>query len=219
MGMPADRITVTGDDAIDLAYRARESAWGSAIGVNLRTSAYSGIGPDEVAGIGRVVRDAALRHSAALVAVPISRYPEDDDLKTAGVIVGDQRPREGPEPSTPAQVLSILPGCRIVVAGSYHAALLALSMGIPAVTIAGSDYYVHKFRGLAGQFGPACRVALTSDPDFYSRLGTAIDDAWQSAETSREHLLHAAARQRRLGEAAYRHIFEIVERRRSVAGS
>jgi colanic acid/amylovoran biosynthesis protein len=219
IGVPATRISVTGDDAIVLAYRARKSASGTAIGVNVRATGYSGIGSDVVAGIGRVVREAARRHAASLVAVPISRYAEDDDLRTIGRMLADRSVAEGAGPSTPAQLLEILPQCRIVVAGSYHAAVLALSMGIPAVTIAGSDYYAHKFLGLAGQFGPACRVELTSRPDFYARLGTAIDEAWQAAEASRDHLLGAAEQQIRLGDAAYRDVFELVEKRRRRAGS
>ena len=44
--------------------------------------------------------------------------------------------------------------CRLVVTGSYHAALFALSMGVPAIGIATSRYYEDKFLGLADQFGP-----------------------------------------------------------------
>jgi colanic acid/amylovoran biosynthesis protein len=118
--------------------------------------------------------------------------------------------------ATTTDLLPVVSQCRVVVAGSYHAAVLALSMGIPAVAIARSDYYVDKFRGLAGQFGPACRVELTSHPDFLVRLRSAIDHAWESAGETREHLLRAAVRQIELSESAYRHVFDLVEERRQL---
>jgi colanic acid/amylovoran biosynthesis protein len=118
--------------------------------------------------------------------------------------------------ATTPELLPLVSQCRVVVAGSYHAAVLALSMGIPAVAIARSDYYIDKFRGLAGQFGPACHVELTSHPDFLVRLRTAIDRAWDSAGETREHLLRAAALQLELSESAYRHVFDLVEERRQL---
>jgi colanic acid/amylovoran biosynthesis protein len=209
MGVPSDIVTVTGDDAIAPAFAARPDAPGSSIGVNLRVAPYSGVGADLVRHIGAIVREAADRYDAPLVPLPISRihpYADADTIRAmTGVDSGDV--------STLAGLLSLLRECRIVIAGSYHAAVLALSMGIPAVTIAQSGYYVDKFRGLAAQFGPACRLELASHPDFPARLRAAIVEAWASAATVREPLLESAARQIASGEAAYRRIFELVEER------
>jgi len=91
-----------------------------------------------------------------------------------------------------------------VVAGSYHAAVHALSMGIPAVTIAASPYYLDKFRGLASQFGPACRLVMMAEPDFERRLDDAIDELWRME--SRNALLDAAREQIALSEAAFAEI-------------
>jgi colanic acid/amylovoran biosynthesis protein len=103
-----------------------------------------------------------------------------------------------------------------VVTGSYHAAVFALSMGVPAVAVANSAYYVDKFQGLAGQFGDACRVVTASSPDFSDRLTQAIDGAWRDARGAREKLLEEALRQIALGQSAYRRIFHLVERRRAL---
>jgi colanic acid/amylovoran biosynthesis protein len=204
MGVAPVRIQVTGDDAITLGYNARPQTLGSSLGVNIRSAFYSEVGGDLLSDIGRVVRQAA-------------RYSGEDDLETVRRMMGD--PNLGGADAdvwTTSDLLRLVSQCRVVVAGSYHAAVLALSMGIPAVAIARSDYYIDKFRGLAGQFGPACHVELTSHPDFLARLRSAIDRAWETAEETREHLLREAARQLERSERAYGHVFDLVEERRQL---
>jgi colanic acid/amylovoran biosynthesis protein len=215
MGISEDRLTVTGDDAVGVAYQARRTELGSAIGVNLRLAEYAEVGPDLASCVGAVVRDAAVHYGAPLLALPISRFGSEDDWVTARLVLDDAPTAKALRnpPTTPAELLRLLPECRVVVAGSYHAAVLALSMGIPAVAIAGSDYYVHKFRGLADQFGASCRVERTDRSDFRERLAESIAIAWQSAPAERGALLTAAMRQIAASEAAYQKVRELVEAR------
>jgi polysaccharide pyruvyl transferase WcaK-like protein len=213
IGVSASRVNVTGDDAVELAYRARANSCGNAIGVNFRVASYSGVDESMASGIGDVVRAAAARLGASLQPLPVSSYAEEDDLRMAKLVLQESLDVESGRASTPPEFLLALPKCRIVVSGSYHAAVFALSMGIPAVGIAGCDYYVHKFRGLADQFGPACQVELTSHPHFHTRLQAAIEAAWQSAPVARQSLLRAAVRQVAQGRAAYRRLFDLVEGR------
>ena len=93
--------------------------------------------------------------------------------------------------------------CRLVVAGSYHAGVFALAQGIPVVGIARSEYYRNKFEGLADQFGAGCAVVRADDKDFASKLGAAIDWAWNESETVRPQLLHAAESQVLASRAVY----------------
>jgi colanic acid/amylovoran biosynthesis protein len=217
MGVAPAGVKVTGDDAIALGYHARPRALGSSLGVNIRAAFYSEVGDDLLPEIGNVVREVAQRRNMAIVPIPISRHSDEDDLETVRRMMIDSNLNGGPaDVFTSAELLRVVSQCRVVVAGSYHAAVLALSMGIPAVAIARSDYYIDKFRGLAGQFGPACRVELTSHPDFLARLRTAIDRACESAGETRKQLLAAARRQLELSEAAYRHVFDLVEERRQL---
>jgi len=44
-GLPADRIMVTGDDAIELAFQSRTAKLGNGLGVNLRIADYAGLSP------------------------------------------------------------------------------------------------------------------------------------------------------------------------------
>lgn len=200
MGVDPSRVVVTGDDAITRAWAARPPHLGTALGVNLRQAPYAGVGDELVDAVGAAIR----AHGAELVPLPIA----EDDLTTLRRMLG------GTGADDRADLLSRIARCRVVVTGSYHAAVLALSMGIPAVTVAASDYYADKFRGLAGQFGAACRIELATDSGFDARLRAAIDDAWQTAETTREPLLQAAAEQIARSEAAYRQIAALVEGRR-----
>lgn len=112
---------------------------------------------------------------------------------------------------TPAAVIQQVGRCRVVVAGSYHAAVFALAQGIPAVGISGSDYYSAKFLGLAAQFGGGCEVVFLDDQAFPAKLRTAIDNAWDSAEVVRPRLLAAAVRQIEAGQLAYERLRQIVE--------
>ena len=209
IGVAGERIAITGDETIPLAYAARPEVLGRSIGVNLRTAPYAGVDGDVLRRLGAIFRQAAATHATTLVPVPISRYSHEDDLETVRRMLGDSTAQAGP--TTSAELLRIVSQCRIVVAGSYHAGVLALSMGIPVVAVAGSAYYIDKFRGLAGQFGPACRVELTTDPDFSARLRAAIDDAWQSADATRGALLEAASLQMESIGRAYRHVYALTE--------
>lgn len=220
LGVPPARWAVTGDDAIAAGFAARPGARGGAIGVSLRVAPYSGVGPELVDAVGCTVREAARRHGAALVPVPIAFASAGDDLPVARKLIGTEVPRlEGSRSWNAAELLRTVGECRVVVAGSYHAAVFALSMGVPAVTIAASEYYTDKFQGLAGQFGDDCSVVLADPPDFAGRLAGAVDRAWASAEESRDRLLEAAERQIALSEAAYERLFELVRERQRVRAS
>jgi polysaccharide pyruvyl transferase WcaK-like protein len=192
IGVPSDRVRVTGDDSIALAYAARHETIGNTLGVNLRVAPYTEFTEDDVELVGRALRE----HGAPLTAIPIAA----DDCAPVGRIVRQSICM----PRTVSDVIGVLPGCRVVVTGSYHAAVFALSMGIPAVTLARSAYYIAKFRGLASQFGSACRVVLNSGQE----LGDAIDDAWSGAVEVRRDLLDAARRQIALGEAGFAVLYQ-----------
>jgi polysaccharide pyruvyl transferase WcaK-like protein len=190
---------------------------GQALGVNLRCAGYAGLAPAAVARIGEVLRGQAAR-GRPLVPLPIDRHADVDDL---AAIRGCLAPLEidgADAPTTPDAFVRRVATCRVVVTGSYHGAVLALGSGIPAVAIAASPYYVHKFTGLAGLFGDACRVEAVSHPQFAARLAAAIDQAWDGAEAVRGDLLAAAAGQVAAGDAAFDRLGDRVDTRRRHGG-
>ena len=103
---------------------------------------------------------------------------------------------------TPLTVIRRVGECRVVVTGSYHAGVFALSQGIPVVGLSRSDYYTDKFLGLADQFGSGCRLVPLDEP-LDEALPARIIELWREAEALRPDLLAAASRQVEEGREAY----------------
>jgi polysaccharide pyruvyl transferase WcaK-like protein len=219
LGVEPDRVIVTGDDAIEIAYQARGEYLGNGIGVNVRVGRYAHVDTDQVTRVGQIVQEAARRHHASIVPVPISRYPVDADAavirrltaRYPDVLHGWE------DLDTPLKVIQQIQQCRIVVTGSYHAAVFALSQGIPAIGLANSAYYADKFLGLAEQFGVGCEVVFMNDINLPARLIGAITQLWEAAGELRPHLLEAAERQVGQSRAAYQRAFELVAARKKTA--
>jgi colanic acid/amylovoran biosynthesis protein len=213
LGVRADRIVLTGDDAIELAFEQRPSTVGSALGVNVRVAYYARTDASTLGVVKQAVVAAARRHGAAFVPVPISRQrggtqphnaEQSDAASIRGLLADVALDRTGwREPDSPAAVIREVGRCRVVVTGSYHGAVFALAQGIPAIGLAGSPYYRAKFVGLAEQFDGGVQMVEMGPAGWGQRLEAAIDDAWQAAERLRPRLLDAAARQVELSRQAY----------------
>jgi colanic acid/amylovoran biosynthesis protein len=198
-GVAADRIAVTGDDALAPAHAARPAAPGAAgIGVGLRMAGYAEVGEEAHDAVGRALRAAAERHGTDLRGIPISLYPHEAD---ADVLERIGAPAGAVE--TPADAIARAGECRVVVAGSYHAAVFALAQGVPVVGLASSAYYAAKLNGLADLFPGGCTVVPLAGDGLEDRIAITLDDAWAAADSARPALLEAAERQIGAAEAAY----------------
>jgi colanic acid/amylovoran biosynthesis protein len=203
--VPREHVVVTGDDAIETVYGHRQAQLGSAIGVNLRISWYSDIPNELLETIRAPLQEAARAVGAPLVAVPISRHPEEDDSGVCRYLF------EGYESvATPAHDLTLVEGmieeigrCRVMITTSYHGGVFALAQGIPVVAWLKSKYFAAKLYGLANQFGVGCEIVTLDEGDVQARLKSAILSAWNSAEQVRPRLLDAAKSQRTASRAAY----------------
>ncbi len=200
-GLGADWL-LTGDDALEEAYRARPDALGAAIGVNLRLADYSGVPPEAVGKLGEALRELGRRLGAPLLPVPISHPPNSSDPEAIAALLGGDG---GAELADSAAVIAQIARCRLVVTGSYHAAVFALAQGIPAVGLAASPYYRGKFEGLHDLFGPSCMPATLDNPQ---RLIETAISLWEQAEARRPELLREAERQIAAGLDAYRSLPE-----------
>ena len=200
LGVAPERITVTGDDALELAYRLRTNGRPrEAIGVGLRLSAYSGLTAGTARTVGAVLRDAAARRGAELMPVPISLYPHEADSNSLRHVID----ANGDGPATPPEAIARAGNCRVVVAGSYHSAVFALGQGIPVIGVSANPYYEAKLAGLADLFPGGCRVVPASDLDFSARLSAAVDETWELADELAPELLAAAEQQIRASQEAY----------------
>lgn len=210
LGVENRRLVATGDDAIELALkRASNPRKGGGIGVGIRVARYSGVTEEALAAIAAVLRRAATRHGSELIPVPISFYAKERDaMMIARVIEIDEAAI--PPLDTPSALIDQVGRCRLVVTGSYHGAVFALAQGIPAVGLAGSEYYVAKFRGLADQFGGGCAMVGLDQPRLEERLEAAIEESWRSMPAFAPRLVQAAERQVAQGRDAYRDLHRIV---------
>src|SRR5258705_5226874 len=205
LGVSPQRVLVTGDDAIEMAYNQRVNANGKGIGVNLRVARSSEVDTPLIEAVRRVVHKAASKYETRLIPLPIALHGAADDQEIIRrLIAGVSEQSDGGHfPDGPGQVIAACGQCRIVVTGAYHAAVFALAQGIPAICLAGNTNYTEKFMGLADQFGAGCELLSVKVSHFADRLQEAIEQAWTRAAAQRLPLLAAAARQIELSDAAY----------------
>lgn len=202
-GVPRDRIHVTGDDAIELAYQHRPCSLGDAIGINLRLADYAETDENTAGKLREPLRSAAQKLNSSLVPVPISFHGSDSDVEAVGKLLDGQSHSSQATIESPEDVIRLIGKCRVVVTGSYHAGVFALAQGIPVVGLVQSAYYEQKFTGLQEQFPGGCRMIDFRRPVASGEIQDAICGAWESADWVREPLLAAAVRQVELGRAAY----------------
>jgi polysaccharide pyruvyl transferase WcaK-like protein len=204
-------VMVTGDDAIEIAYRRAQPAVGYGIGVNLRKADYAGVQSRNVQEIRPLLHQLSDSIGAPLIGVPISRIPGEEDAITIAELIHDGNTDlcNLSHIRMPEDVVDQLQRCRVLIAGSYHAGVFALSSGIPTVALVNSPYYIDKFLGLADMFGLGCRVISLEDSLFSERLTQAVVEAWASADELTELLLRAAQIQVQQGQAAYAKLEEL----------
>lgn len=215
LGVSPKQIVVTGDDAIEPAYEARQDRIGTLLGVNFRVAEYAGITQSDVDRLRRPMRALAAKLATKLVALPVcivNSVESSSDATVASHLVDPKS--EGTDdriPQTPVALIERISGCRVVVTGSYHAAVFALAQGIPAVCVYNTEYYGNKFRGLAGEFGEGCDVIDKSRSDFETALMSAIESAWDRAEELRAPLQQQAVRQIIAQHQAYDRLSGIID--------
>lgn len=221
-GVDLQRAVVTGDDALVLATPATRPRAGTSIGMNVRVASYSSVDTTLAGQIVAVARAAARSRGVATVALPVSRYGTQSDLRSVrsaddgehSALTND----EFADIRSPEELKASVARCRVVVTGSYHAAVFALAAGIPVVGITSSRYYDGKFEGLAALFPNGCQpVRITRG--FEQALTDAIDRAWTTDDVSRDRLYAAAREQVGRGDDLYERFKSLVTERISGANS
>jgi len=213
------KIIVTGDDAIEMAYLERSDTLGNHIGINIRVSPYSELSSSysvhslrSESSLKRELHTAlftvATQHNISLIPVPIA-LPDRVSIRELLQIPNIEYPAH-----TPWKIIEEIKHCRVVVTGSYHAAVFALSQGVSAICLAKSSYYVHKFSGLADQFSGGCEILSLDDTQLKEKLQTALENSLQNAQENRPKLLQKAQLQIQASRDAYRKFYDLAEGKR-----
>jgi colanic acid/amylovoran biosynthesis protein len=223
LGIASSAVAVTGDDALELilegsaadgSARGDSVQCGRALGVSMRVSPYAGVDRAAAEMVGDLVVQAAEAFRAPIVTLPVSRYPVDGDLDVLRALLHPERSGADivlHDLATPEALIAAAGGCRVIVTGSYHAAVFGLARGVPAVCLTRSSYYDAKFAGLSALFPGACLVVPLDQPDLAARLRQAIDQAWHLPVQARDEARKAAVRQRQAGREAYARFRDVVD--------
>jgi len=206
LGVPSDRIHTTGDDAIASVMSHRAEQMGSGIGVNLRVASYSKVSATLCTSLASVLSAVSSEYNAPLLPIPINHGRSDSDVDSIQEILARAgvTSHGGSSMQCPEDVMRQAGACRVVVTGSYHGGVFALSQGIPVIGLSRSAYYDAKFEGLADMFGTGCTVLRTDRSDFRHALVESIHSAWDRAPHVRPTLLKAAEQQADKSEEAYK---------------
>ena len=214
LGVSPDRVMVTGDDAIELAYALRTDTASSearAIGVNVRVAPYADVNADMLSALGDTLIASSRRRHARMIPIPIAHHGGGMDIDTLRTMLPPEDSVDGGAAlDTPQSVIRRIGECRLVVTGSYHGAVFALAQGIPVVALVNSDYYANKMFGVQQQFGVGCEVVRLDDQALPERVDAAIDRAWAAAERVRAPLLASARDQIGRSREAYARLREVV---------
>lgn len=219
IGVSKNRILLTGDDAVEMAYQARSDLINrSNIGIGIRVASSSEVSIDHLQVIKPVLDMATTKYHAKFTPLPISDSvyeSETDEKAIQKLLAGHLSKNWHVRPyHFPIDIINLVSECRIVVTGAFHPAVFALAQGIPAVCLAKSAHYFNKLSGLADIFEKGCQVIMLDDKRVKEKLEGAIDYAWVHAEELRPQLLESARCQIEWGHAGYHRIFELVESRK-----
>ncbi|MCX4093203.1 polysaccharide pyruvyl transferase family protein [Nocardia sp. alder85J] len=211
LGVAAEKVLVTGDDAVELAYGLRPAEIGGDLGICLRVADYARVADRARVVLGEVVRARAAEFDAALAPLIISEYDSEDRRCTLPLLAGAGRTRAAVGRGGTAEDVARQVGrCRVVVTSAYHLAVFALSQGVPAVGLTASRYYDDKFHGLADMFGAGLRV-VSLDDDLEHTLTAAVRELWDDAPALRDPLRQRAVEQMDLARAGLDRVFRLVE--------
>jgi polysaccharide pyruvyl transferase WcaK-like protein len=205
LGTSPGAAVLTGDDALELMVDA-PVATGNALGICMRVAGYAGVESGTAAAIGDLATQAAVAFGAPIIGLPVSRYADSADIVALRALQLSGRDHADivvKDITTPQDLILAAASCRVVVTGSYHAAVFALAQGVPAVCLTKSSYYEAKFGGLRALFPAACFVVPLDAADCAAHFNAMVHQAWQLPAPARTAARDIAVGLREAGRAAY----------------
>lgn len=204
----------TGDDAFALlASEPTEMTDGQLIGINLRVAAYSNVDSSIRQRITDALAAVQSRFKNAWMPLPVDLSRESGDeiqvkrcISAAGISADYQKP------DTPKDLWALVQHCRLVITGSYHAAVFALSAGVPVIGLAANAYYQTKFAGLQAFFPDGVRIVDSHVEDITSELKLGVEWGWQLPFSRRSEINEQAQLIAANVEKAYSDFFNRLDR-------
>ncbi len=195
---------MAGDDAMAVTRVAARPELGDTLGFGVRVAAYSGWSAPELQALAERVSAWAEGQAIRIRCVSISFGAGESDQEAADRSFAKQPAYDAnPIACDLDALLTRVQQCRVVVTGTYHAAVFALGQGIPVVALARNPYYRQKFAGLSDQFGEACTLLSQEELGQPDRVLGAIARAWDQGPTWRAGCLDRADELIAASRAAY----------------
>ncbi len=200
-------ITITGDDAIELAFNENLET-GLALGFNIRATDYSGISDGQLAFFHKMLPGLAAELDSPILSLPIETKPKDADQPAIQKAIPSGFLANATfSPNEPADIIREVGKCRVVITASYHAGVFALAQGIPVIALVRSEYYRDKFLGLRNQFGEGMGIINLDEVEAPQYFRASLRTMWTRAEDYRKSLLASAKIQIEKSRQAYRAFF------------
>src|SRR4029079_6639272 len=149
-----------------------------------------------------VMAELRKRLGVKIVGLPVSFNTHEKDSAVLAAVTGTAVAPNAMD--TPERLIAAAAECRVVVTGTYHAAVFALAQGIPCVCFYVSTYYRNKLEGLAKQFPGGCVAVNLNAKEAAERI---VSDSLMFWESSRGalccRLRQSAEEQVRLSRVFY----------------
>jgi len=213
LGVNRAQMSVTGDDALEIAARNRRSEIGNSVGINLRLASYSGLTEIDARHLRQPVQQIAAAKSTFLQSLPSSMYREDSDIASIRAVTEGFGMVRSEEVTDPSSLVRLVQRCRIAIVGSYHAGVYALAQGVPIVGLYKNAYYRDKFLGLAELYGAGVFPVDIGSDSWHLGLTRQANTAWDAAPSIRNSILESVDRQIGLGRSAYARLGQISQRK------
>jgi colanic acid/amylovoran biosynthesis protein len=183
LGVKPDRVKIMGDDSLSLARPADHAGrLRTDLGWNLRPATYSGLLAGGLEPIRQLVEALSRMAQSRGSSLRLLSIHQDDAPWMSAIAARTQDSSQFVfHEHRLDQLLASVAACRVVVAGSYHAAVLALAHGAPAICLINSRYYRWKFEGLADRFPDGCRLVDLANQGWVSQVLSEVEAMWESA--------------------------------------
>lgn len=214
LGVKPSKIIVTGDDAIELAATGREHTLGENLGFNIRIASYAAVENDSGNRLVKILQEHVKTFKSSIIPVPISWHEKDLQNALNLLATGnndDYSYDEADDLESIDGLIKQISKCRVVVTGSYHAAVFALAQGVPVIAVANTEYYVDKFNGLLNMFNGGLKIVVLNQPNWENLLKTFLNEFWINAQSLKESLIVQADKQIELSKKAYSDFFKLVD--------
>ena len=175
-GLKYNPAQVTGDDALSLISDTQPQLTNTCFGINIRDAGYANYSNKTNLQLKPILQQIYTDFDYPWLPVPVDISESKNDEQAARELINPGNiAKDYNTPQSPQELIELITHCKLVITGSYHAAVFALSQGVPVCALAKSPYYFGKFAGLQVLFKSGINTVDLSSPKLGARFHKAIE--------------------------------------------